>query len=274
MTTQERDGAQDRALEPTQSATEPPDAEAAPPTGAVQSRPPQPNSLWRAALLAARFLAIAFALLFAGSILWATAYRFVGPPGSFIMLDRALKGAEVRRDWVPLSAISPHLVRAVIAGEDSKFCSHQGFDIEAIEKAARDNKSGKKRRGASTLTQQTAKNAFLWNEGGWLRKGVETWFAALLDALWPKRRVMEVYLNLAEWGDGLFGAEAAAQGRFGKSARALTKQEAALLAAVLPSPNKWRVDPPGPYVKRRAATLRKRMDIVARDGLAVCALPL
>lgn len=267
-------GAQEGAPETPQSEAEPPKAEGAPPPAAAESRPMQPNSPGRAALVAVRSLAIVFAALFAVSILWAGAYRFVGPPGSFIMLDRAMKGADVRRDWVPLSAISPHLVRAVIAGEDSKFCSHQGFDIEAIEKAARDNKRGKKRRGASTLTQQTAKNAFLWNEGGWVRKGVETWFAALIDTLWPKRRVMEVYLNLAEWGDGLFGAEAAARSRFGKSARALTKQEAALLAAVLPSPNKWRVDPPGPYVKRRAATLRKRMDIVARDGLADCALPL
>jgi monofunctional biosynthetic peptidoglycan transglycosylase len=232
-----------------------------------------PKSPAAAAVLAARVLAALVAIFILGSLVWAGAYRFVGPPGTFVMLGKTLDGVPVKRDWVPLSEISPHLVRAVIAGEDSKFCSHDGFDMEAIEKAARDNKSGKKRRGASTLTQQTAKNAFLWNGGGWLRKGAETWFAAVIDAFWPKRRVMEVYLNIAEWGDGLFGAEAAARARFGKSAKALTKQEAALLAAVLPSPNKWRVDPPGPYVKRRAATLRKRMDVIARDGLADCALP-
>lgn len=221
---------------------------------------------------AGRAAAGLFVVFVLGSVAWAGLYRFVAPPGTFVMLGRTLAGVEVRRDWVPLSAISPHLVRAVIAGEDSKFCTHAGFDFEAIEKASEYNKRGKKRRGASTLTQQTAKNAFLWNRGGWVRKGAETWFAAVIDAIWPKRRVMEVYLNIAEWGDGLFGAEAAAQGRFGKSAKALTKNEAALLAAVLPSPNKWRVDPPGPYVKRRAAILRKRMDIVDRDGLADCAL--
>lgn len=231
-----------------------------------------PKSAKAAALLAARAAASAFVIFIFGSILWVGVYRFAGPPGTFVMLGRALDGVEVTRAWVPLSDISPHLIRAAIAGEDAKFCSHAGFDIDEIEKASRANKNGKKRRGASTITQQTAKNAFLWNGGGWLRKGVEAWFAALIDTMWPKRRVMEVYLNIAEWGDGLFGAEAAAQGRFDKSAKDLTKQEAALLAAVLPSPNKWRVDPPGPYVKRRAATLRKRMDIVARDGLADCAL--
>lgn len=204
------------------------------------------------------------------SLVWAGAYRFIDPPGTFVMLGRALSGQEIHRDWTPIGTISPHLIRAVIAAEDSNFCRHRGFDFEAIEDAVEHNKNGRRRRGASTITQQTAKNAFLWNGGGWVRKGAEAWFAGLIDTLWTKRRVMEVYLNVAEWGDGLFGAEAAARARFSKSAKDLTKQEAALLAAVLPSPNKWRVDPPGPYVRRRAATLRKRMDIVARDGLDAC----
>ena len=237
-------------------------ADCAPPSEEEKPRP-----FWLSALAAAGF---AVAWLFIATALWIAAYRFVDPPGTFIMADRALKGAEVRQDWVPLSRISPHLVRAVIGGEDSRFCQHDGFDFEAIEEALEENRRNGRRRGASTLTQQVAKNAFLWNEGGWVRKGAEAYFAFGVDLLWPKRRVMEVYLNIAEWGDGIFGAEAAARARFGKSAKDLSKQEAALLAAVLPSPNKWRVDPPGPYVRRRAAVLRQRMEIVRRDALDSC----
>ncbi|MFN0023200.1 MAG: monofunctional biosynthetic peptidoglycan transglycosylase [Parvularculaceae bacterium] len=205
---------------------------------------------------------------FAGAAL----YRFAAPPGTWTMLERRLDGETVRHDWAKLDAISPHLVRAVIAAEDSRYCLHAGIDVEAIKKAAEDNKTGGKRRGGSTISQQTAKNVFLWNGGGYVRKGLEAWFTLVSETIWGKRRTMELYLNVAEWGDGLFGAEAAAQGRFGKSASDLTKQEAALLAAVLPSPNKWRAVNPGPYVRGRAATIRKRMDIVRRDGLDQCVL--
>lgn len=193
-------------------------------------------------------------------------------PGSILMVQRSLSGEGVRRDWARLEDISPHLVYAVIAAEDSKFCSHDGIDIEAIRQALAERAQGQGLRGASTITQQTAKNAFLWNGGGLFRKGIEAWFATLIDFTWGKRRVMEQYLNLAEWGDGLFGAEAAAQARFGKAAKDLTAREAALLAAVLPSPNKWRVDPAGPYVRRRAGTLQARMNVVEGEGLAACVL--
>jgi monofunctional biosynthetic peptidoglycan transglycosylase len=199
-------------------------------------------------------------------------YRFVGPPGTLTMATRALDGVEVTRDWVGLKEISPHLVRAVIAAEDARFCQHKGIDFEAIGKAVDERKRGKRRRGASTITQQTAKNVFLWQGGGFLRKGLEAWFALAGETVWGKRRTMEIYLNVAEWGDGYFGAEAAAQGRFGKAAKDLTKHEAALLAAVLPSPNKWRAVNPGPYVRKRAATIRTRMDQVRRDGLDQCVL--
>ncbi len=203
---------------------------------------------------------------------YALVLKFIPSPGSILMVQRSLSGDRVTRYWTPLKDISPHLVYAVIAAEDSKFCEHDGIDTEAIRQALDERAKGQGLRGASTITQQTAKNAFLWNGGGFARKGVEAWFATLIDFTWGKRRVMEHYLNLAEWGDGLFGAEAAAQGRFGKSARDLTRREAALLAAVLPSPNKWRVDPPGPYVGRRARTLQARMQIVEGDGLAACVL--
>lgn len=212
-------------------------------------------------------VAIGFAPLVGAAI-----YRVAPPPGTFTMLERSLGGRTVRHDWTPLEAISPHLVRAVIAAEDSRYCQHAGIDVEAIREAAQDNKRGGKRRGGSTISQQTAKNVFLWNGGGYARKGLEAWFTLVSETVWGKRRTMELYLNVAEWGDGLFGAEAAARARFGKGARDLTKQEAALLAAVLPSPNKWRAVNPGPYVRGRAATIRKRMEVVRRDGLARCVL--
>ena len=207
-----------------------------------------------------------------GSVLWAGTYRFAEPPGTLTMAERRLGGQTVAQSWTPLSDISPHLVRAVIAGEDTRFCLHDGIDFEAIDKAVSEAENGGRLRGASTISQQTAKNAFFWNGGGWARKGGEAWMTLVIETLWPKRRIMEVYLNVAEWGDGLFGAEAAARARFGKGAGELTVREAALLAAVLPNPHKWRVDPPGPYVRGRAATLRARMLQVRRDGLDQCVL--
>lgn len=203
---------------------------------------------------------------------YALSLALLPAPGSILMIQRSLSGETVVRDWKPLHKISPHLVRAVIAAEDSQFCAHDGIDVDAIRTALDERDAGQGLRGASTITQQTAKNAFLWNGGGFARKGAEAWFAVFIDFAWGKRRVMEAYLNLAEWGDGLFGAEAAAQARFGKSARDLNRREAALLAAVLPSPNKWRVDPPGPYVRRRSGTLQARMNVVETEGLAACVL--
>jgi len=247
-----------------------PEPAAAPSAAPVANRAVRPEKSGASVL--ARFasgLGWLFVAAFFGLLFWVFAYRFLPPPGTFTMIERRAAGVTVHHPWTPLSEISPHLVRAVIAGEDSRFCLHEGLDYEAIDKALDHNKRGK-RRGASTISQQTAKNAFLWNGGGWVRKGAEAWLTLVVEATWSKRRIMEVYLNIAEWGDGHFGAQAAAQARFGKKASELTKQEAALLAAVLPSPNKWRVDPPGPYVQRRAALLRKRMDIVRNQGLDGC----
>ncbi len=211
-------------------------------------------------------------VLFIGSIIWAGAYRFTEPPGTLLMLERKLSGDVIIHPWAPLDEISPHLVTAVIAAEDTRFCLHNGIDFAAIDEALEEAENGKRLRGASTISQQTAKNAFLWSHRSWLRKGGETWMTMVIETLWPKRRIMEVYLNIAEWGDGNFGAEAAAQKRFGKSAKDLNRHEAALLAAVLPNPHKWRVDPPGDYVRGRASLLRKRMGQVKRDGLDECVL--
>ena len=210
--------------------------------------------------------------LFVAFHLYALALIWLPIPGTVLMMQRAMEGQTVRRDAVPLSEISPHLVRAVIAAEDTRFCEHNGIDRAAIEKALEERRQGKGTRGASTITQQTAKNVFLWNGGGVPRKLGDMWMGVFIDLFWGKARVMEAYLNVAEWGDGLFGAEAAAQARFGKSAADLTEREAALLAAVLPSPNKWRVDPPGPYVSKRAGTLQARMRVVHSQGLAACVL--
>lgn len=214
-----------------------------------------------------------FILLFVGlSLVWVSWYRFAPVSGTTQMGLRHLQGQTVVRTWVPLGEMSPHLIRAVIAAEDTGFCSHPGIDVEAVRKAMGEAQDGGRVRGASTISQQTAKNAFLWSGRDPVRKGLEVWFTGLEELLWPKRRIMEVYLNVAEWGDGTFGAEAAARARFGKSAADLTATEASLLAAVLPSPQKWRVDPPGPYVASRARTLRGRMAAVRRGGTADCVL--
>ncbi len=188
------------------------------------------------------------------------------------MVQRAIAGETIRKDWTPLEKMSPHLPRAVMGGEDSKFCEHRGIDFQAIEQALSDNAEGSRRRGGSTITQQTAKNVFLWNGGGYARKAIEAWAALYINTVWGKRRTMEVYLNVAEWGDGIFGAEAAAKARFGKSAKDLTAGEAALLAAVLPSPNKWRVDPPSAFVNRRADTLMQRAEIIRTSRYDACLL--
>ena len=202
--------------------------------------------------------------------LYALALRFVPAPGTVLMAQRALAGEAIRKDWTRIEDISPHLPRAILGGEDSRFCDHRGIDFEAVQDALSDNAQGGKRRGGSTITQQTAKNVFLWNGGGYARKAIEAWFALYTNIAWGKPRTMEIYLNVAEWGDGNFGAEAAAQARFGKPAKDLTRREAALLAAVLPSPNKWRVDPPGEYVSSRAATLMQRAEVIRTSGYDAC----
>ncbi len=194
---------------------------------------------------------------------------WTGPPPTFNMAGTAMKGVEVRSTWVDLKNISPHLVRAVIASEDQNFCAHDGFDLKEIQKAMQAAENGGDLRGASTISQQTAKNVFLWNGGGWMRKGAEAYFTVLSEWMWSKPRIMEVYLNVAEWGDGIYGVEQAAQDRFGVSAKDLTPKQAAALAAVLPSPNRWKVD--GPYASgRRNNRIQSLMAMVKRDKLDTC----
>ena len=211
-------------------------------------------------------------VLVIGPIVMVAIYRFVPPPITFLMIQRTVEGRGFQRDWVPLDRISPHLVRAVIAAEDARFCEHHGFDIEAIQKAFAANEAGGKLRGGSTISQQTAKNVFLWPQRDWVRKGLETWFTGLIEVGWGKRRIMEVYLNSIEWGPGVYGAEAAARKNFRMPASPLTQAQAARLAAILPKPLAWKAAKPGPYMKRRAGAITRNARAVRREGLTGCVL--
>ena len=204
------------------------------------------------------------------SLGWVLTYRFLPVPFTWPMARDALSGSQVERDWVPLSEISPALARSVIAAEDSRFCTHSGFDVDAIRKAAERNARGDSLRGASTISQQTAKNAFLWPGRSYVRKALEAWFTLLIELMWDKSRIMEVYLNIAEMGPGIYGAEAASRHWFNKPAKALSRTEAARLAAILPQPIVRNPARPGPYVRRYSRTIEKRAGVVRRDALDNC----
>jgi monofunctional biosynthetic peptidoglycan transglycosylase len=222
-----------------------------------------------------RRLALVLLLLaIVGPPLWVALYRLVPPPITILMIERLVEGRGLDRRWVPLGRISPEMVRAVVASEDSRFCEHHGFDVRAIDAALRHNAEKPGRiRGGSTISQQTAKNVFLWPERSWVRKGAEAWFTVLIEAIWGKRRIVEVYLNTVEMGPGLYGVEAASQRYFHKPANGLGPAEAGRLAAILPSPLKWKAARPGPYVRRRTGRIEARSNTVARAGLAGCVLP-
>jgi monofunctional biosynthetic peptidoglycan transglycosylase len=217
-------------------------------------------------------LVLALVLLFIPPV-WVLIYRFVPPPITILMVERQTQGQGLDHRWVPLDAIAPAMPRAVIASEDAHFCAHHGFDMKAIDKAIKHNEARPGRlRGGSTISQQTAKNVFLWPDRSYVRKGLEAWFTVLIEALWGKKRIMEVYLNTIEMGPGIYGVEAASQRYFKTDARSLTPAQAARLAAILPDPLKWKVAAPGPYVRRRAGRIVARSTTVARDDLAVCVL--
>jgi monofunctional biosynthetic peptidoglycan transglycosylase len=209
-----------------------------------------------------------------GPPLWVLVYRYAPPPITILMIERLFQGDGMSRSWRPLRAISPVLAEAVIAGEDAKFCQHHGFDFSAMRRAALHNERRPGRvRGGSTISQQTAKNVFLWPSRDYVRKGLEAWFTVLEEALWGKRRILEVYLNVVEWGPGIYGAEAASEHYFHKSALAISPLEADRLAAILPSPLKWRAVNPGGYVRRRSAKIGSGAEAVREDDLAWCVKP-
>jgi monofunctional biosynthetic peptidoglycan transglycosylase len=200
-------------------------------------------------------------------------YRFVPPPITALMIERLAQGNGLHRRWEPITAISPDLVRAVIASEDARFCRHHGFDFEAMRAAAAHNaRDPGKVRGGSTLSQQTAKNVFLWPGRSYLRKGLEAGYTVLIEAVWGKRRILEMYLNEVEWGPGVYGAQAASLRYFGHGADSLDGDEAARLAAILPDPLKWKAVRPGRYVQRRSRRISAGAEAVRTDDLAACVL--
>jgi monofunctional biosynthetic peptidoglycan transglycosylase len=205
------------------------------------------------------FMGLSFALVIL--------YRFVPVPVTATML---MDENGFTKDWEPLSRTDRNMVSAVIAGEDGKFCTHDGFDREAIEAAIRRNQQGGRIRGGSTISQQTAKNVFLWQGGGYFRKGLEAWFTLLIENIWGKRRIMEVYLNVAETGIGTYGVEAGSQRYFDHSAARLSQDEAARMAAALPLPKERPVVNPGGFTRRYGNTIRARIGVVRRDGLDAC----
>lgn len=197
------------------------------------------------------------------TVLWVVIYRYVPIYYTPLMAIRSLENTEkpstFKHNWVDIEDISIHLQKAVICSEDQKFVNHNGFDIEAIEKAYQNNKKSKRIKGASTISQQTAKNVFLWPNRSWLRKGLETYFTFLIEKLWSKERILEVYLNSIEMGNGVYGAEAASQHWFGTSAKRLNINQSAAIAAILPNPRRYKAQPVTSYISARKQWIIKQM---------------
>jgi len=214
-----------------------------------------------------RYTAKAIAAFIALTLVLVVAFKWLPVPVTATMI---MDGNGITKDWESLDNIDRNLVSAVIASEDQRFCQHSGFDTEAIEQAMRENLEGGKIRGGSSISQQTAKNVFLWQGGGYFRKGLEAWFTFWIELVWGKRRIMEVYLNVAETGIGTYGAEAGAQRYFGHSAARLSRDEASRMAAALPSPKKRSVKSPGGWLARHGNRIERRIGIVRRDGLDAC----
>ena len=219
--------------------------------------------LWRRLL---RFVGLAALAWLALTWLCVLVLRFVPPLTSAFMLERRLSAAlqgerdfALKYQWVPIGKVSSELPIALVAGEDQKFPHHHGFDLQAIADALDEADEGERLRGASTISQQTAKNLFLWGGRSFVRKGFEAYFTVLLELTWPKQRILEVYLNVAEFGDGIYGAQAAAQQFFRKNAAQLSAHESALLASVLPNPKKLHADRPSPYVQRHSEWIERQV---------------
>jgi monofunctional glycosyltransferase len=217
----------------------------------------------RKALVILKWTAVFF---FASTLFMEVLFSFINPPITPLMIHRVIeqkmagKKARLHKKWMPIEKISPNMYRAVVASEDNRFLEHWGIDVQAIEKAVQYNKRHKRKHGASTITQQVAKNVFLWPARTWLRKGFELYFTVTIDLIWSKRRIMEVYLNVIETGDGIYGTEAAARDYFHKSAKNLTRGEAALIASCLPNPRKRNPAAPTSYLLRRQARILNLMN--------------
>ena len=206
--------------------------------------------------------------LVVGAVVWVLAYRVIDPPGGIYLAREWIRLGGVARDWRDLDGISPYLARSVVAAEDARFCAHWGIDVEAVADAVEANANGRRLRGGSTITQQVAKNVFLWHGRSWVRKGLEAGFALLIETTWPKWRILEVYLNVVEFDAGVFGAEAAAQHYFKRPADKLTETQAARLAAVLPDPKRRDPTRATSYMARRGASIvsgARTMEAEGRD---------
>lgn len=199
------------------------------------------------------------------TVLWVLAYRFVNPPITLLMIQRNIersnegKSSKMDKEWVDFEDISDNMKRAAVSAEDQLFLKHIGFDLKAIEKAFETNKKGKKIKGGSTISQQTAKNVFLWPGRSWIRKGFEAYFTLLIEIFWSKERILEVYLNVIEMGDGVYGAEAAAQEYYGKSCRKMTRAQTALIAACFPNPRRWTPKKATTYIRHRQYLIMRNM---------------
>jgi monofunctional biosynthetic peptidoglycan transglycosylase len=230
------------------------------------ARLPRRSLFRRLARLAIRL----FLIFLVGSIAIVAIYRFVPPPITLTMIGDGISGNGIAKTWMPLSKMDPNMARAAIAGEDGRFCLHHGFDVAAIEKAYLRNERGGRIRGGSTISQQTAKNVFLIQGGGYPRKALEAYFTVLIETLWGKRRIMEVYLNVAETGIGTYGANAGAMRYYGHDASHLSPAEAGRLAAVLPLPKKREAVDPHGFVRRHGNVLTRWVGVVRNDGLDRC----
>jgi monofunctional biosynthetic peptidoglycan transglycosylase len=239
------------------------------PTEAEEVPPPSLEKPRRKRGLIRRLFRLIVYLVLA-SIALVIVYRFVPPPITITQAGDLIEGNGLARNWVPLSRIDPQMAQAVIAAEDGRFCEHHGFDFRAIEEAAKRNARGRKLRGGSTVSQQVAKNVFLWQGRSWIRKGLEAWFTVLIEAIWGKRRIMEMYLNEVETGIGTYGVDAAAQRYYHHGADRLTTREASQIAAVLPLPKKRPAISPTGYVARYGRRIAMRVGVVQRDGLGRC----
>jgi len=215
--------------------------------------------------LIVRLIQKAIFLFLAISVVWVLIYRFINPPITFLMIQRAVerktdgKDFKIDKSWLSVEDISGNLKKAAISGEDINFLNHKGFDFKAMETAFVKNKKGKRIRGGSTISQQTAKNVFLWPGRSYIRKAFEAYFTVLIELLWGKERILEVYLNVIEMGDGVYGAEAAVQSYWGKSANSMSKSQAALLIAVLPNPRRWSPARPSRFVYYKQSLILRNM---------------
>lgn len=213
----------------------------------------------------ARALALGVAGLLGLVLIWTLAYRIINPPTNAYMLAESRRLGGITHEWVPMGQIAPVMARAAVAAEDANFCLHWGLDVAAIRDAL-----DRGRGGASTISQQVVKNVFLWHGRSWARKSIEALWTPLVEALWPKRRILEIYLNVAEFDAGIFGVQAAAQHYFGVDAADLTATQAARLAAILPAPKERSAANPGPFTRNRAAQIVQGAETIAADGRAAC----